>query len=556
MATEFILPELGENIESGDVINILVSEGDSIDIDDPILELETDKATLEVPSSVSGVIKTIHIKVGDTIRVGQVILTAENGAGEAAAPEPEAEEPASEEKIEAVSQPEAEPTETEEVTAVPTTVEFKLPELGENIESGTVVGILVSVGDSIAEEQGVIEIETDKATAEVPAPANGVVKEIHVQDGDEITVGQLILTIEAVAAPKVSAKAEPSPEPEPVPAEPEDVAEAEPKSDATTSPQPAQSSPLKRATALTPRPELGMVPAAPNVRRLAREIGVDLTHVVGSGPDGRISMEDVKRHARHMPAGAVVTGRVEAPPLPDFSKWGQVEREAMSNVRRATAKHLDVAWSTIPHVTQFDKADVTELEQLRKRFSKKVEEAGGRLTITAILLKVVAAALKEFPQFNASVDMANEEIIYKHYYHIGVAVDTDRGLLVPVIRDVDQKNIMELAVELGKVAERARNRKLSLEDMQGGTFSITNLGGLGGTNFTPIVNLPEVAILGIARGSKEPVFKADGQFEPRLMLPLSLSYDHRLIDGADGVRFLRWIVEYLEQPFLTALQGW
>jgi pyruvate dehydrogenase E2 component (dihydrolipoamide acetyltransferase) len=217
---------------------------------------------------------------------------------------------------------------------------------------------------------------------------------------------------------------------------------------------------------------------------------------------------------------------------------------------------MDRAWSTIPHVTQFDKADVTELEQLRRRFGQKVEQAGGKLTITAILLKVAAAALKEFSQFNASLNLAQQEIVYKHYYHIGVAVDTDRGLLVPVIRDVDQKNIMELAVELGEVAQKARDRKLALEDMQGGTFTITNLGGIGGTNFTPIVNAPEVAILGVARGRKEPVFNADGQFEPRLMLPLSLSYDHRLIDGADGARFLRWIVEYLEQPFLTALQGW
>ena len=495
--------------------------------------------------------------------MGQVILTTENGAGETTTPEPEAEEPASSgEEDETVSQPEAdepspeaEPTESEEITATPTIVEFNLPELGEGIESGTVVGILVSVDGSIVEEQGVIEIETDKATAEVPAPVDGVVKEIHVQDGDEITVGQLILTIETVTAPVASTQVEPPSEPEPVPDEPEDVAETESEQPAV-SPPTIKTTPSVKTSILTPRPELGMVPAAPNVRRLAREIGVDLTHVVGSGPGGRISMEDVKRHARQVPASVVTTGRVEAPALPDFSKWGEVERVAMSNVRRATAKHLDVAWSTIPHVTQFDKADVTDLEQLRKRFGKKVEEAGGRLTITAILLKVVAAALKEFPQFNASVDMVNEEIVYKHYYHIGVAVDTDRGLLVPVIRDVDQKNIMELAVELGEVAERARNRKLGLEDMQGGTFTVTNLGGLGGTNFTPIINLPEVAILGIARGGKEPVFKDDGQFEPRLMLPLSLSYDHRIIDGADGIRFLRWIVEYLEQPFLTALQGW
>jgi pyruvate dehydrogenase E2 component (dihydrolipoamide acetyltransferase) len=451
MPTEFVLPELGENIEAGDVVNILVSVGDTINIDDPILELETDKATLEVPSSVSGVIKAIHVKDGETVRVGQVILTAEDGTGETTTSEPGTEAPLS----------------TPEAKLLPDPAPIKVPEVEPKPEP---------------------EISTP-----VPAP------------------------------PPMA----PAPTPAPAPA------------------------------TFKPRPEPSMVPAAPMVRRLAREIGVNITHVAGTGPAGRISINDIKRHAREMRfTGAAPATARPTVPLPDFSKWGEVERRPMNNVRRATAEHMDRAWSTIPHVTQFDKADVTELEQLRRRFGQKVEQAGGKLTITAILLKVAAAALKEFSQFNASLNLAQQEIVYKHYYHIGVAVDTDRGLLVPVIRDVDQKNIMELAVELGEVAQKARDRKLALEDMQGGTFTITNLGGIGGTNFTPIVNAPEVAILGVARGRKEPVFNADGQFEPRLMLPLSLSYDHRLIDGADGARFLRWIVEYLEQPFLTALQGW
>jgi pyruvate dehydrogenase E2 component (dihydrolipoamide acetyltransferase) len=300
-----------------------------------------------------------------------------------------------------------------------------------------------------------------------------------------------------------------------------------------------------------------VVPAAPNVRRLAREIGVDITQVTGSGTEGRISIDDVKRHSREAVAQPTAKPAAQAPAatLPDFSKWGEIETEAMSGIRRATAQHMHLAWSTIPHVTQFDKADIGELEQLRQRFAKKVEEAGGKLTLTAILLKVVAAALKQFPKFNASIDLGREEIIYKKYYHIGIAVDTERGLLVPVIRDVDRKNIQELAIELGEVAEKARNRKLKPEDMQGGTFTLTNLGGIGGTNFTPIVNSPEVAILGVARSSMEPVYK-DGQFEPRLMLPLGLSYDHRIIDGANGARFLRWIVKAIEEPFMLALQGW
>ena len=552
MTTEFKLPELGENIESGDVVSVLVAEGDTIEVDDPILEIETDKATIEVPSSVSGVVQKIHVKAGDTIHVGQVILTTDNGAGQDAQPAPET--PAAEAEAEAEPQPEpdsaeppAEPQQEEE-QAAPTEVEFKIPDLGENIESGTVVSILVAEGDTVAKEQGVLELETDKATVEVPISAAGTVKSIHVKDGDEVKVGQVVLTLETTTAtaPK-AAPSKPSAEAK-APPEPETPA----KEAAPPEPKPAAAPPPEQK----PRSDLAVVPAAPKVRRLAREIGVDIHLVVGTGPGSRISTDDVKRHSREMRFAAPAAGRTPAISLPDFSKWGRVERQPMSNIRRATARQMDTAWSTIPHVTQFDKADITDLEQLRKRFGKKVEEAGGKLTVTAILLKVVAGALKEFPQFNAAIDMANEEIIYKQYYHIGVAVDTDRGLLVPVIRDVDQKNIMELSVELGQIAEKARNKKLGLEDMQGGTFTITNLGGIGGTNFTPIVNSPEVAILGVARGGKEPVFKSDGSFEPRLMLPLALSYDHRIIDGADGARFIRWIVDYLEQPFLTALQGW
>ena len=287
---------------------------------------------------------------------------------------------------------------------------------------------------------------------------------------------------------------------------------------------------------------------------------MDINQVQGSGAGGRISLEDVKRYARDLHArlaGQQFRGALPSVTLPDFTKWGVVERQPMSNVRRATAERMTQSWVTIPHVTQFDKVDITDLEQLRQHYdAQRVQSAGGKLTITAIVLKVVAAALKRFPQFNASVDMTTHEIIHKTYYHIGVAVDTDRGLLVPVIRNVDQKNILELSVELTQLAARARSRKTTLEEMQGGTFTITNLGGLGGTNFTPIINAPEVAILGLARSSIEPVYNdSTGQFTPRLMLPLALSYDHRLIDGADGVRFLRWVVEALQQPFLLALEG-
>jgi pyruvate dehydrogenase E2 component (dihydrolipoamide acetyltransferase) len=297
------------------------------------------------------------------------------------------------------------------------------------------------------------------------------------------------------------------------------------------------------------------IPAAPSVRRLARELGVDIAQVQGTGTSGRISFGDVRAFLQKSTQAAPANGvAIAAAPLPDFSKWGEVERQPMSGIHKATAEQMARAWATVPHVTQFDKADVTELETLRKQFGAKAEKAGGKLTVTAIALKVIASALQKFPQFNASIDMAANEIVMKKYVHIGVAVDTERGLVVPVIRDVDKKNIVELSVELTQLGEKARARKTSLEEMQGGSFTITNLGGIGGTSFTPIVNTPEVAILGMSRSNMEPVWNGS-EFEPRLMLPLSLSYDHRVINGADGARFLRWVAQALEQPFLLSLEG-
>jgi pyruvate dehydrogenase E2 component (dihydrolipoamide acetyltransferase) len=293
-------------------------------------------------------------------------------------------------------------------------------------------------------------------------------------------------------------------------------------------------------------------PAAPSVRRLARELGVDIRRVSGSGPEGRISSEDVQAFVRSAMSAPQGTASAAAATLPDFTKWGEVERKPMSNIRRKTAEHLSNAWNTIPHVTQHDRADITALEALRKEYSPQAEKAGGKLTMTAIALKIVAVALRKFPDFNASIDVARNELIYRKSVHVGVAVDTDRGLLVPVIRNADARGIFELAAELAKASEKARAAKLSLDDMQGGGFTITNLGGIGGTSFTPIVNWPEVAILGISRASQEPVHNG-AQFEPRLMLPLSLSYDHRVIDGANAARFLRWVAEAFEQPFLLSL---
>jgi pyruvate dehydrogenase E2 component (dihydrolipoamide acetyltransferase) len=437
--------------------------------------------------------------------------------------------------------------------------EFRLPELGENIESGDVLKILVSVGDSLTKDQPVLELETDKATIEVPSPFAGTVKALHVKDGEKLKVGGLILTLEEGAAGKAELK-EAQPEvQEKVPEAPKPAARV--AEQPAVQPEPPRPAPRVLAVEVTrtPRPVTEaeipreVAPAAPSIRRMARELGVDINQVQGSGAGGRITEEDVKRHVRvamSHPAEAPPGVPPSARPLPDFSKWGEIERQPMRSVRRKTAQHLAYAWATIPHVTQYDKADITELEQLRKQ----QEAAGVKLAVTAVTLKVIASALQVFPQFAASIDLVREELIYKKYAHIGVAVDTDRGLLVPVIRDVDKKNILELSAELARAAERARNRKTTLEEMEGGVFTISNLGGIGGTNFSPIVNSPEVAILGVARASLEPRF-IDGLFQPRLMLPLSLSYDHRVIDGADAARFLRWVAEALEKPLLLPLQG-
>lgn len=439
-------------------------------------------------------------------------------------------------------------------------LEFKLPDLGENIASGTVAKVLVAEGETIENEQAVLELETDKAVVEVPVDASGVIQEVLVKDGDEVKVGQTILTLKAESSETEEAK---------TPAEPpekaaEKTADEKPEAEEPPPKSEPVASPAAPETTSEPKPKKVEVktdevaPAAPSTRRFAREIGININEVPGSGPGGRISIEDVKSYAKRLntqkATGQSVLPGIEPEKLPDFQQWGEIERQSMSKIRQATAKHLSYAWVSIPHVTQFDKADVTELEKMRKEFGKTVEKAGGKLTVTAILIKIVEAALRKFPQFNASIDMETHEIIFKKYFNIGVAVDTEYGLLVPVIKNVDQKNIAQISVELGELAAKARERKLTVAEMQGGNFSISNLGGIGGSAFTPIVNAPEVAILGVSRSRIEGVFR-DGQFEPRLMLPLSLSYDHRLIDGADGARFIRWIVEALEQPFKILIDG-
>ena len=603
LVIEFKLPALGENIEQGDLVRLMVAPGATVSEGQAVMELETDKAVVEVPSSVSGTIKEILVKEGDKIKVGQVIFTADNngaaagetprkadtsvkgssvppaqaasaaGVGAAVKPQPTPSQAPSQ----APSQPpqQSEPRATSQRTratdaAAPS--EFRLQELGENISEGDLVRLMIAPGAKVSEGQPVMELETDKAVVEVPSSVSGIVKDVKVKEGEKIKVGQVIFTLQG-AVPSQAESSRPQRQPvEHVSGQHgarlafQAAIRAEGKTEEEALP-PDQ--PQPRPHAFSMPAQLGKVagtehreavPAAPHTRRLAREIGVDIYEVKGTGPGGRISEEDVKAHAKAALAAASAAqaparaGHFAAPKLPDFAKWGKIERVSMRGVRRKTAEHLAESWNTIPHVTQHDRADITELEHLRARFAPKAEQAGGKMTVTAIALKVCAAALKVFPQFNATIDMEKDEIIYKQYINIGVAADTDRGLLVPVIRDVDKKNIVELAVELSQLSQKARDKKITLADMEGGTFTITNLGGIGGTAFTPIVNHPEVAILGLSRSRMEPEW-IGGKFEARLILPLSLSYDHRLIDGADAARFLRWVAEAFEQPFLLSVQG-
>jgi pyruvate dehydrogenase E2 component (dihydrolipoamide acetyltransferase) len=495
--TEFKLPELGENIEAGDVVRLLVSAGDVVEKDQPVLELETDKATIEVPSAVSGTVREVRVEQGDKVKVGQVIFTVEDGAAK------EGGKPAAKEDDES-ARPRPQPAGTVEEGG-PSQNAPDQPARAARKKAAAPADEAPDEGPAEGEEE---EEEEEEAEAEHEEARQDTAprKERGARRGEVVDI---------------SRGARPAP------------------------------------SAETPSPA-ALVPAAPSVRRLARELGVDITQVSGSGPGGRIVAEDVKAYVKAVVSSAgraaagTPSGGAPTVPLPDFSKWGEIDPQPMKSVRRKTAEHLSRAWATIPHVTQHDRADITALEELRARYARRAEKAGGKMTPTAIALKVAAAALRQFPQFNASIDVASEEIIFKKYVHIGVAVDTDRGLLVPVIRDVDRKGIIELSVELAQLSAKARARKLTLEEMEGGTFTITNLGGIGGTSFTPIVNAPEAAILGLSRATMEPVFRS-GTFEPRLLLPLSLSYDHRVIDGADAARFLRWVAEALEQPFVLSL---
>lgn len=582
MLTEFKLPPLGENIAAGDVVKVLITKGQAVQKNQIVLEIETDKAVVEVPSTLSGKVGNVLVEAGKKIKIGDVIFQLEgHNASAAAEPTPAAAAPTKNKpstktpavKLETAATIATPPATTAMPVATPqapqptdasTARTFVLPTLGENIAKGELVKILFKAGDVVQPGQNVIEVETDKAVIEVPLPEGGTITEILVKAGQKLSIGEPIFFYTTQAMPADVAK--------PIAASPVSTATTTTSAAATPATATATAAPTvtpatTNVVVTAPQPILtvpnlptGPVLAAPSVRKLAREIGVDIQDVKASEPTGRITIEDVKAHAKKMsteykterlkPVGGVLP-QIE---LPDFSRWGSFESKPMSNIRKATALRMTQAWSTIPQVTQTDEADVTLLEELRKRFGKRAEDLGTKLTSTAILLKIVGSALKVFPQFNASIDMGKEEIIYKKYINIGVAVDTDRGLLVPVVRDVNKKNIIDLSKELGLLSEKARLRKTTLEEMQGASFTISNLGGIGGGHFTPIVNPPEVAILGVGKWKYQPIY-IDGEFKPRKILPLSLTYDHRLIDGADAARFLRWLCEAVQDPFLMELEG-
>jgi pyruvate dehydrogenase E2 component (dihydrolipoamide acetyltransferase) len=530
-----VVPDIGA--EEVEVIEVCVAVGDTIAAEDSLLVLESDKASMEVPSPVSGKVVAITIKVGDQVAQGTAIMEVEVEGAVAA--DNSSEEPVAE-SAEAPAQEEAPQTEEAEpaASAGPAGVQVvTVPDLGgaSDVEC---IEVCVAVGDEVEEEQSLIVLETDKASMEIPSPAAGKVVSLSLKTGSTVNVGDVILELEVAGA---AAPAPASTEEKPAPAAAPAVAPAAAAPSQTFEPK----------TETQPRAEViekhGDVYAGPAVRMLARELGVDLGAVSGTGPRGRVSKDDLHNYIKArlaQPTAASVGSGIPAVPAVDFSKFGPVREEKMSKLHRLTAENMSRNWLNVPHVTQFDDADITDLEDFRANMKAEAEKQGVKLTPLPFLLKACAAALRANPKFNASLAADGETIVYKDYVHIGIAVDTPAGLVVPVIRDVDQKSIYQLAAETAELGQKAKDRKLTAAEMQGGCFTISSLGGIGGTGFTPIVNSPEVAILGVSKLDVKPVWNGS-EFVPRKMLPLSLSYDHRAINGGDAGRFFTQLGAFL-----------
>lgn len=547
---QVIVPDIGSD-EDVDVIEILVNEGDTIAVEDSLITVESDKASMEIPASHAGVVKSIKVKLGDKVRQGSVILEIEAAGQTEAAPAPVAEK---------AKEDVAAPAPKEAVAETATqTITVRVPDIGD-AHDVDVIEVLIKEGDTIEQEQSLITLETDKASMEVPSSHAGVVQRIAVKVGDKVSQGSDILELTiagaGASAPAKAASTETAPavtieEPKAAPSvisAPAGVmASDSPKRESPTSSFADANVPLRN-----------LPHASPSVRKFARELGVDLHLVTGSGSKGRITPDDVRQFVKQALAGGTVggaaptagvtsiSGDFQVLPWPkvDFSRFGEVETQPLSRIKKISGANLHRNWVMIPHVTNNDLADITELESFRKQVNEEGKKSGNdaRLTMLAFLIKAAVAALKKFPEFNASLD--GDNLVLKKYYNIGFAADTPNGLVVPVIKDADKKGILEIAKETGELAALARDGKLSAAQMQGGCFTISSLGGIGGTDFTPIINAPEVAILGVSRSTMQPVWNGN-DFVPRLMLPLSLSYDHRVIDGASGARFNAFLGQLL-----------
>ena len=523
---EVRVPDIGD-FQDVPVIEVMVSPGDVVQQEDSLITLESDKASMDVPAPGPGTVQEVRVAVGDTVSEGALILLLESATGASAAvPEP--------------APVEAPPAPPPAADAEPALVEVHVPDIGD-FSDVPVIEVMVSAGDTLNTDDPVVTLESDKASMDVPTPFAGRVDSVHVKVGDQVSEGSLLITMRAAAGtspapPEVTL----SDDPELAVAVPEQAPAAE--TPAASRPSPTAALAAEETSVSGSRSH-----ASPAIRRLARELGVELGRVKGTGRKGRILKDDLKRFVKQeltKPEPVASGSAIPQMPAVDFSKFGPVEAQPLSRIKKLSGANLHRAWLVVPHVTQHDEADITELEAFRKSQGEQAKQRGVRLTLLAFLMKAAVGALKEFPNFNASLSPSGEELILKRYFHIGIAVDTPDGLVVPVIRNVDTKTVYELAEELGAVSAKARDGKLTMTDLQGGCFSISSLGGIGGTAFTPIVNAPEVAILGGSRSSLKPVYM-DGEFKPRLLLPLSLSYDHRVIDGAAAARFCGYIAALL-----------
>lgn len=516
------VPDIGD-FDAVEVIEVLVSIGDSVEVEQALLTLESDKASMEIPSSAAGVVEEILVTVGDSVAEGTVVVRLKelNSSEQAKAPAQEAAEPVQ-----------------EEVTV--SEINIHVPDIGD-FDAVEVIEVNVAVGDVVEEEQSLLTLESDKASMEIPSTSAGTVKEVKVAVGEQVSEGDLIVVLSGQAA--ATAKAESPAKSEPK-AEEKAPAKPAPKSQTNTNPNTNVA-----AAPVTSKP-MGHIHASPTVRKFARELGVDLSTVTkATGPKGRLLKEDIKQHVKQIIAGQSATSSSVGsgiPPIPevDFTKFGEIEEKPLSKIKRLTGTNLTRAWLNVPMVTHHELADITDMEAFRKSLKADAEKRGVKVTFLAFMMKALVAALKEFPQFNASLSPDGNSLIYKKYYNIGIAVATPNGLVVPVFKDVDKVSIFELAEQMGVISKKARDGKLSPKEMQGACMTISSLGGIGGTAFSPIVNAPEVAILGATRAEMQPVWNGS-EFIPRLMLPLDLTYDHRVIDGADAASFMVALSRYL-----------